>query len=79
MLVNRTSCSQCNARLGLQWLFAAVAYVAIFVTFFLATRWLLDRFQPTVAGAVLFSMFLIVGGTAAKLGPLKVKSKRQAP
>ena len=79
LLVHRTTCKNCNERLGLHWLFAAVLYTVIFTTFFIAALWVQARFSLFEAAAILVSMFVIIGATAARFGPLEPKPKWRPP
>lgn len=79
MFIHRTTCRSCNARLGLHWLFAAALYTVILTTFFIATLWVQARFSLFVAGVILASAFFVIGGTAARFGPLEANTKWWAP
>ncbi len=79
MLAHRTKCKSCSAKLGLHWLFAGVLYTVIFTVFFISALIVQVRFGFLVGAAIYIGGFLVIGGVAARLGPLEVKTKWWAP
>jgi len=60
-------------------LFAGVLYTVILTVFFIAALWVQANFSFFIAAAFLVSVFLVIGGAAARFGPLEAKSKWWAP
>jgi len=79
MLLPRTTCKSCKEKLGLNWLFAGFLYTVIFTVFFLGGLFVITRYDLPVAVAILGITFLLIGGSAARFGPLEPKTKWWAP